>query len=618
MGEGLNNNTDKKPLTINLSSYHLSPHDISLLDKGLTFIPAPKILPVSTVIKDKMKLIRSIKLGYFFKNKPDHKLENKKLFVDKSSWIPPDELLPIEALDTIKNINNEFDSLLSNQKSFTRNNEQFIRLFEKSNLDPVEAVALNNLTRNPDLIIKPADKGGALVIMNRSDYIAEAERQLNDSKYYTKLLGPIHQNNVLKIMQILDNLRKKCFISPEQFLYLTGPQNYRERIFYLLPKIHKHPSTWTIPGRMPQGRPIVSDTNSESYRVSAFIDSFLKPLACKHPSYIKNTYDFINRIRDKEIPKSHLLVTGDVTSLYTNMDIDRTIECVQKLLTLEKGNTNRPDKEIIQLLEITMKNNDFAFNGDHYLQICGTAMGKIYAPSLANIYLMEFDQLARTGYKIHPDYFFRYLDDIFFTWGGTKTELKEYETYLNSLIPGIKISLDCSETSINFLDTKIYKKPVLNSPITTNLQTCVYFKPTATHQLLLKSSHHPRHTSKGILKSQLIRFKRISSSQNDFDKTCKILFHSLKQRGYSMTEMRAAKKHVWLNYKEEAPPSKGKAKDSNTRIIPIINEYNQVGLKLSKNFKKILSEDPIFKSFKIIEAYRNPTNLRKRLVRAKL
>lgn len=76
---------------------------------------------------------------------------------------------------------------------------------------------------------------------------------------------------------------------------------------------------------MPQGRPIISDINSESYRISEFVESFLKPLACKHTSYIKNSYDFIDKIKNIEINENTFIVTGDITSLYTNMKHHLTI-----------------------------------------------------------------------------------------------------------------------------------------------------------------------------------------------------------------------------------------------------------------------------------------------------
>ena len=37
-----------------------------------------------------------------------------------------------------------------------------------------------------DIIIKPADKGSAVVVLNKKDYIAEGMRQLSDTKFYKK------------------------------------------------------------------------------------------------------------------------------------------------------------------------------------------------------------------------------------------------------------------------------------------------------------------------------------------------------------------------------------------------------------------------------------------------
>lgn len=50
------------------------------------------------------------------------------------------------------------------------------------NLHSGEMSALKHLVNNPDLIIKPADKGGGIVLQNRTDYITETNRLLSDSR----------------------------------------------------------------------------------------------------------------------------------------------------------------------------------------------------------------------------------------------------------------------------------------------------------------------------------------------------------------------------------------------------------------------------------------------------
>ena len=54
------------------------------------------------------------------------------------------------------------------------------------NLSPEEFEAIKQLRNDNTIIIKKADKGSTVVLMNRDGYIAEVERQLNDTKFYEK------------------------------------------------------------------------------------------------------------------------------------------------------------------------------------------------------------------------------------------------------------------------------------------------------------------------------------------------------------------------------------------------------------------------------------------------
>ena len=50
-----------------------------------------------------------------------------------------------------------------------------------------EREALGNMRRYDDIIIKPTDKGSAVVVMVKAKYVGEAMRQLNDSDVYIPL-----------------------------------------------------------------------------------------------------------------------------------------------------------------------------------------------------------------------------------------------------------------------------------------------------------------------------------------------------------------------------------------------------------------------------------------------
>lgn len=45
-------------------------------------------------------------------------------------------------------------------------------------------------------------------------------------------------------------------------------------------------------------------------------------------------------------------------------------------------------------MKINLRHNDFEFNGQFFLQIKGTAMGKRFAPAYANIFLAEWETQA--------------------------------------------------------------------------------------------------------------------------------------------------------------------------------------------------------------------------------
>ena len=53
------------------------------------------------------------------------------------------------------------------------------------------------------------------------------------------------------------------------------------------------------------------------------VDHLIQPIAQLQASYLKDTADFINFIERIKLPKSAILVSMDVTSLYTNIPQER-------------------------------------------------------------------------------------------------------------------------------------------------------------------------------------------------------------------------------------------------------------------------------------------------------
>ena len=60
-----------------------------------------------------------------------------------------------------------------------------------SNLSQEEN-SLIKLKLDKTIVLNPADKGGAQVVLNHTDYLAEANRQLNDRTHYSQLMLHSH------------------------------------------------------------------------------------------------------------------------------------------------------------------------------------------------------------------------------------------------------------------------------------------------------------------------------------------------------------------------------------------------------------------------------------------
>lgn len=575
-------------------NFKLSILEYNLLSKGLSFIPTNSLGKNQKLQLelDLQNYHRKIKLASYFRNAPAKKVTP---FVDASTWTPPLELLPPQVTNLIHKDIRTF-----------KKNYKFIK--EVPNISLEEIKILKNLKSLKTIVIKPADKGSAIVILSRDQYILEAERQLNDPVYYEKLEKPIYLDTVPMIGKILDTLKKKEFINAKQRQYLGGLGQPRERRFYLLPKIHKDPKTWTVPFKIPPGRPIVSDCESETYRTTEYLDFYLNPISVKHPSYVKDTYDFIDSVKSLKIPFNSFFFSMDVDNLYTNIPIEDGISCVKKAFKMYPD-PKRPDKELIELLTINLKRNDFVFNEKFYLQIKGTAMGKRFAPAYANIYMANWELEVLKKCKIKPFTYLRYLDDIWGIWTGSREEFDEFFGILNSHDPSIKLKLEINRETIEFLDTTVFKGPQFLE--TGKLDIKVFFKTTDTHTLLHKHSFHPIHTFKGIVKAQLLRFHRICTRREDFFGAVKILFKALLKRGYTRTFLKFCLK----NFQNK--------KDKNVRNkIPLITTFSSTSRKLNwawkNNFENILKPENIIPHLGTISAYRRNNNLKDWLVCAKL
>ena len=95
----------------------------------------------------------------------------------------------------------------------------------------------------------------------------------------------------------------------------------------------------------------------------------------------RDTAHFLNKLNNiGQLPNGVLLVTLDVTSLYTNIPHKDGIQASSDFLERRTNPTIKTTR-LCDLIELILTNNTFTFNGQHCRQMNGTAMGTKIAPS---------------------------------------------------------------------------------------------------------------------------------------------------------------------------------------------------------------------------------------------
>ena len=175
-------------------------------------------------------------------------------------------------------------------------------------------------------------------------------------------------------------------------------------MFYTLTKIHKP---------TPVGRPIISGCDGPTERLSAFVDKLLQPIAKEQESYLTDSTDFINFIERTRVPYNAILVSMDVTSLYTNIPQEEGIEIVCNAYeSFYEGESPIPTQYLKRALELILQENSFQFTGKNYLQTHGTAMGTKMAVAFANIFMGKLESQILERSAIKPLAWKRYIDDL--------------------------------------------------------------------------------------------------------------------------------------------------------------------------------------------------------------
>ena len=143
---------------------------------------------------------------------------------------------------------------------------------------------------------------------------------------------------------------------------------------------------------------IISDRHVQ-FSLAKWVDEKLKPLSLNQCT-VADTFDFTNEIHELKINKGEILVSYDVSSLFTKVPLDETIEIlVNRAFSNNWFNTTHnltlTRTDLVDLLSVATKGQLFQFDGALYEQTDGVAMGSTFGPLLTNVFMSS--TLERQG-----------------------------------------------------------------------------------------------------------------------------------------------------------------------------------------------------------------------------
>ena len=347
-------------LICNLSKWPISKIEESVLELGLTFCPSQKNFNKEQLTLDFFHFIRLLKLREFFSKNP-----TSDYYDDQNMTTPDDERSTLNWInrnsewysDKVKNNRSEglvkfIDNITNDLKTHLMKNQNKIW----NNLSDEQRKAIVDLANDDSIIIKPADKGSSIVIMNSNDYINACFDTLADPNFYEELPSDPNPDYRAKIDQKIDELLSSELINDFEASKLKSGCCTPK--FYGLPKLHKEYDTF------PPLRPICSGFSSCTSKIAQFLDAFLEPLAQSNPSYVKDTSDFVQKIESvvapNVTPSKTFLATMDMSSFYPNIDHQEGINACKSALDT-RHNKLIPSSILCDLLMTVLNFNTMKF-----------------------------------------------------------------------------------------------------------------------------------------------------------------------------------------------------------------------------------------------------------------
>lgn len=472
---------DKSRWIMNLSTKELTNDQTKLLSKGMNFSITPKEIPVKEIVSRVENTVKNLE-----KAESDNIRAKVSLTLQKAK-------APIQ------------------------------------NLSKAERLSLKQLREDESIVILPADKGRASVILNKEDYVAKCNQHIDNGPYKYLKKDPtecIKREARTKLQKL-----KEREIIDQSLYFKLKPTDSPAPRFYGLPKIHKP----DIPIR-----PIVSYVGTPLYKLSKYIASILQHYTKSGNNHSKNSKEFSEYIRQQTVDEDEIMVSFDVTSLYTNVPIKDTLLILKDLLNNDqdlKSRTNIPPEDVLEITEFLLTKTWFKFNNNFLSQTDGVAMGGPTSSVIAEIYMQAHESTALTTAACPPKVWERHVDDVFLII--KERSLNDFFEHVNNLHEKITFTIEKEKDAcLPFLDTLIKRNH------DRSLSIVVYRKPTHTDQYLNFHSNHQMSAKESVVSALFTRADNIISNVEDLRRENERIISVLAANDYNKRTISKVKRNI--------------------------------------------------------------------------
>lgn len=349
------------PFVINRSTVDFTVDQLTLLNKGLKYRPAPEKIPLDEIVVHVEASMERCR-------------ENVR------QWVR-EEVKPMIAQCTL-NRGREFNIIKE--------------------------------LKQKDVVYTNPDKGKGVVILNKTDYTEAMELHIREGPYELQKFKGAHPVDRLqnKVKESLQQLCDKGLLSGEQKRRLIVPNPRMPRMSGF-PKIHKEGN---------QIRPVVTTIDSPTSKIAEFLVRKFRSYKKYESCSLKNSIELVKTLEQLEIEEECEMVSYDVKALFPSVPEAEAVLLLKEWCSSQEV-SDEEVAVVCSLIDIVVSQKFFQFNGKIYKQLEGVEIGGKISAEVADTIMSHLEM--KLLQQPHPPLFFgRYVDDIFgVVKKGTANEL---------------------------------------------------------------------------------------------------------------------------------------------------------------------------------------------------